>query len=60
LKRIRAIRRSDLSTCSTCSKLPYCGRCHAQALVEDGDILGPSTAACAYAAALEDAAKKGA
>jgi radical SAM protein with 4Fe4S-binding SPASM domain len=60
LQRIRAIRRSDLTICSTCSKLPYCRRCHAQALVEDGDILGPSSAACAFAAALEDAAEKGA
>lgn len=60
LRRIRAIRRNDLSVCSTCSRLPYCGRCHAQALVEDGDILGPSSAACAYAEALEDAARRGA
>ena len=60
LQRIREIRRSNLQDCSTCSKLPYCGRCHAQALVEDGDILGPSSAACAYAAALEDAAQRGA
>ena len=60
LQRIREIRRSNLKDCSTCSKLPYCGRCHAQALVEDGDILGPSSAACAHAAALEDAARQGA
>ena len=60
LQRIRTIRRSDLAVCSTCSKLPYCGRCHAQALVEDGDILGLSSAACAHAAALEDAARRGA
>lgn len=60
LQRIRAIRRTDLEVCSTCSKLPYCGRCHAQALVEDGNILGPSSAACTYAAALEDAARRGA
>jgi len=60
LQRIRAIRRTDLEVCSTCSKLPYCGRCHAQALVEDGDILGPSSAACAHAAALEDATRRGA
>jgi len=60
LQRIRAIRRPDLSECSTCSKLPYCGRCHAQALVEDGNILGPSSAACDHAAALEDAARRGA
>lgn len=60
LQRIRAVRRSDLSKCSTCAKLPYCGRCHAQALVEDGDILGPSSAACAFAEALEGAARRGA
>jgi radical SAM protein with 4Fe4S-binding SPASM domain len=60
LQRIRAIRRSDLPVCSICSKLPYCGRCHAQALAEDGDILGPSSAACAHATALEDAARRGA
>jgi radical SAM protein with 4Fe4S-binding SPASM domain len=60
LQRIRAIRRSDLQECSTCSKLPYCGRCHAQALVEEGDILGPSSAACAHATALEDVARRGA
>ena len=60
LQQIRSIRRSDLLICSTCSKLPYCGRCNAQALVEDGNILGPSSAACAYAEALEDAARRGA
>jgi radical SAM protein with 4Fe4S-binding SPASM domain len=60
LQRIRAIRRSDLPECSTCPRLPYCGRCHAQAWVEDGDILGPSSAACAHAAALENATLRGA
>jgi radical SAM protein with 4Fe4S-binding SPASM domain len=60
LRRIRAIRKSNLEECSTCTKLAYCGRCHALALVEDGDIMGPSSAACAYAAALEDAAQRGA
>jgi radical SAM protein with 4Fe4S-binding SPASM domain len=60
LQRIRAIRRSDLQMCSSCSKLPYCGRCPAQALVEDGNILGPSSAACAHATALEDTARRGA
>jgi radical SAM protein with 4Fe4S-binding SPASM domain len=60
LHQIRRIRRSDLSVCSTCSRLPYCGRCHAQALAEDGDILGPSSAACDFADALEEAARRGA
>lgn len=43
LNQIRAIRRTDLHTCKSCSRLPYCGRCHAQALVEDGDLYGPSS-----------------
>ncbi len=54
LAKIRAIRRSDLPVCSTCPKISYCNRCHAQALVEDGDILGPSSWACNHAAALEE------
>ena len=60
LKRIRAIRRKDLPVCNTCPKFSYCGRCHAQALVEDGDILGPSSWACAHAEALEKKAESNA
>jgi radical SAM protein with 4Fe4S-binding SPASM domain len=60
LQRLRAIRRPDLRVCSSCSKFPYCGRCHARALVEDGDILGPCSASCDHAAALEDVARRGA
>ncbi|NOZ79555.1 MAG: radical SAM protein [Acidobacteria bacterium] len=58
LAKLRKIRRQDLRGCATCSRLAYCGRCHAQALVEDGDILGPSSAACAYAEALEQVVKR--
>lgn len=53
LKKVRAIRRKDLETCDTCTKIAYCGRCHAQALVEDGNILGPSSSACAHAETVE-------
>ncbi len=42
LSEVRSIRASDLHTCNTCSRLSYCGRCHAQALAEDGDLYGPS------------------
>ena len=52
LARLRALRRSDLRVCGACARLAYCGRCHAQALAEDGDLLGPSTWACEHAAAL--------
>jgi radical SAM protein with 4Fe4S-binding SPASM domain len=43
LTRIRALRRADLPDCRECSKFSYCGRCMAQALAEDGDLLGPSS-----------------
>lgn len=53
LKQVRSIRRKDLDTCNTCPKISYCGRCHAQALVEDGNIMGPSSSACSYAETVE-------
>ncbi len=56
-KKLRSITRADLDVCSTCEKFSYCGRCPAQALVEDGDILGPSKDACAQAEAREEAWK---
>lgn len=55
LRRLRDLRWSDLTGCSSCAHMAYCGRCPAQALLEDGDARGPSRSACAYAAALEAA-----
>jgi radical SAM protein with 4Fe4S-binding SPASM domain len=49
---VRSIRKRDLHTCCHCEKLPYCSRCHAQALVEHGDLYGPSSAAGERADAL--------
>lgn len=43
LNEVRSIRRGDLKECSTCDRLSVCGRCHAQALLEDGDLYGPSS-----------------
>lgn len=54
-RRLRTRRWHDLAACSTCERAAYCGRCPAQALLEDGDELGPCRSACAYAAALETA-----
>jgi radical SAM protein with 4Fe4S-binding SPASM domain len=53
LQKVRSIRRHDLDPCNTCSKFSYCGRCHAMALVEDGNILGLSSSACAHADVVE-------
>ena len=56
LREIRGIRRHDLSECRGCGRLSFCGRCHAQAMVEDGDLYGPSSYARARADLLEAAA----
>lgn len=53
LNQVRSIRKDDLHTCKSCERLSYCGRCHAQALVEDNDLYGPSTAAQQRADLLE-------
>jgi len=56
LAHLRSIRAGDLGpTCSGCSKSGYCGRCMALALIEHGDMLGPSAEACGIAQAKERA-----
>jgi radical SAM protein with 4Fe4S-binding SPASM domain len=55
---LRALRHGDLTTCATCSRLSYCGRCYASALVEDGDLRGPWSFACRQAELLERAAAR--
>jgi radical SAM protein with 4Fe4S-binding SPASM domain len=51
MRRVRAIRVRDLHTCSGCTASAFCSRCPGQALVEDGDLYGPSSAACEHAMA---------
>lgn len=53
LNTVRGIRARDLHTCDTCDKLSYCGRCHAQALMEHGDLYGPSSYARERAEVIE-------
>ncbi|HSM51171.1 MAG TPA: SPASM domain-containing protein, partial [Thermoanaerobaculia bacterium] len=38
LARLRALRRKDLPVCGTCAAFAACGRCHAEALLEGGDL----------------------
>lgn len=54
--RVRAIRIRDLHTCSGCAAGRFCARCPGQALVENGDLHGPSTAACDHALVAAEAA----
>lgn len=55
LQYLRGLRVRDLETCSTCSRLAYCSRCPARALVEEGNLLGPNRTACAVAELMERA-----
>lgn len=59
-RRLRRVERGDLEECADCARFAYCRRCPAQALVEDGDLLGPSREACRYADAVEKAVDRGA
>lgn len=49
MKRVRAVRESQLPICSTCTIQKYCQRCPGLAYLEDGDLLGPSERACELA-----------
>jgi radical SAM protein with 4Fe4S-binding SPASM domain len=53
LVELRAIRVSDLQTCSSCEVLGHCSRCPGLALIEDGDIRGPAKACCSSAFAMK-------
>lgn len=53
---VRAIRVSGLRGCSDCDAARFCTRCPGQALIEDGDLHGPSQAACEHAVASARAA----
>ncbi len=55
LRRLRARRHGDLKECGFCPRSGYCGRCSAVALLEDGDIDGPSSFACHIAELREKA-----
>jgi len=51
LKMVGAIKWKDLHGCSECDLRPWCVRCHGSALIEDGDLFGPSSIACDMARA---------
>lgn len=58
LSYIRSIKFSDLTKCPDCLLLPYCNRCQGIALLEEGDILGPSKEACRIARIHESVLKE--
>ncbi len=54
--RVRSTRTRDIEVCATCADVRQCGRCPGSALLEDGNVAGPSRAACQVAAARRAAA----
>jgi radical SAM protein with 4Fe4S-binding SPASM domain len=49
MKRVRAVRESQLPLCSSCSIRNYCERCPGLAQMEGGDLLGAYERACELA-----------
>lgn len=49
VKFVLGLKWSDLPACAVCDLRDYCSRCHAAALLEDGDVFGPATTSCGYA-----------
>ena len=49
---IRRMLMKDVRGCETCSYLLWCARCPGLAYLEDGDLVGPSSAACWMAKAI--------
>jgi len=54
LEEIRFLRWADISECNRCEVRSYCQRCHGMALLEQGDLRGPSLEACRHAVAVRD------
>lgn len=46
LENLRGAHMADIEKCNECRSIGYCGRCPGFALLEDGNMLGPSSFAC--------------
>lgn len=55
LKMLRGLADVDIVECLRCARRELCSRCPGLALLEDGDLLGPSSAACRMALARAEA-----
>jgi radical SAM protein with 4Fe4S-binding SPASM domain len=55
LDEVRDLRWAKISECNKCELRSYCQRCHGMALLEQGDMQGPSLEACRHAVAVRDA-----
>ena len=51
---IRDLRWAKIAECNRCELRAYCQRCHGMALLEQGEMKGPSLEACRHAVAVRD------
>lgn len=56
--KIRNLKECDLEECPNCNRRDYCLRCHGQALLEDGNMYGPSAEACRYSKIIQEIQKR--
>lgn len=54
LEDVRNLTWARLSECNNCQVRAYCSRCHAMALIEHGNMYGPSLEACRHAVVMRD------
>lgn len=55
LNEIRNLRWATISECNECPVREHCNRCHGMAMVEHGNMKGPSLESCRHAVATRDA-----
>ena len=58
LQQVRGLSWATLGECSVCPVRPYCQRCHAMALLEHGEMRGPSLEACRHAVVIRDSLRE--
>lgn len=55
---IRGLNWASISECNACEIRTYCQRCHGMAMVEDGEMRGPSLEACRHAVVVRDSLRE--
>jgi radical SAM protein with 4Fe4S-binding SPASM domain len=58
LDEVRNLRWAEIAECNACRLRSYCQRCHGMALLEQGELRGPSLEACRHAVAVRDSLRE--
>lgn len=58
LEEVRYLRWAEIAECNVCELRSYCQRCHGMALLEQGELRGPSLEACRHAVAVRDSLRE--